>query len=505
MITLLSEDTIKHIANIFCGDAESYYQYKSGPKLVAFFNENMGYQDAYGQGFPSRWIYVYDKIVDMLRKNRFNDFLDVILGRKYIQKENLCTEVEAAEKSIEIRNKFNEYLDIDRYEIVVHNNKNKLVQIDDDLVLIGSGGFANVYLQKSTNMVVKKLKDDFVTDKAIRSRFKREYNLTKSLQASQGVIQIYDYDDGKCFYRMEKAESTLEKYILNNSLNDKQKLSCLYQILEIMDEIHKKDIIHRDISPNNIFIISGVVKIADFGLGKDLNVFTSHQTLHTNSVGQYYYCAPEQFMMLRDADKRSDVYSLGRIINFVMTGNPTDNHHIYRNVADKATNTDAAYRYGDAGQLYHFFKKAVVYQKNEQNRKNAEEKIKCGIYDDEIENYLLNLGGHEICNKMLSKVPGLTRALLKFMQSSEDNGQYVVQAIDQSFRDVCKGSFEANDIFATFASDVLEGRFSYVINETAAQILRYVAWDVNRFYAQHLVEDLVKSGVEPLIEEIITQ
>ena len=52
---------------------------------------------------------------------------------------------------------------------------------------------------------------------------------------------------------------------------------------------------------------------------------------------------------------------------------------------------------------------------------------------------------------------------------------------------------------------MLQGRFPYVINETAAQILRYVAWDVNRFYAQHLVEDLVKTGLEPLIEEIIRQ
>ena len=73
--------------------------------------------------------------------------------------------------------------------------------------------------------------------------------------------------------------------------------------------------------------------------------------MHTNAVGQFYYCAPEQFMMLKDGDKRSDVYSLGRVINFIMTGDPRDSHHIYRNIAEKATNSDAAYRYADAGQL----------------------------------------------------------------------------------------------------------------------------------------------------------
>lgn len=104
--------------------------------------------------------------------------------------------------------------------------------------------------------------------------------------------------------------------MINNDLPEITKINCIRQILHVMTEVHNQDIIHRDLSDNNIFIISGVLKIADFGLGKDLNVFTSHQTVHTNAMGQYFYCAPEQFMMLKDADKRSDVYSLGRVINF---------------------------------------------------------------------------------------------------------------------------------------------------------------------------------------------
>ena len=59
-------------------------------------------------------------------------------------------------------------------------------------------------------------------------------------------------------------------------------------------------------------------------------------------MGQYFYCAPEQFMMLKDADKRSDVYSLGRTINFIMTSDPRNLHHAFRSVAEKATNSDPA-------------------------------------------------------------------------------------------------------------------------------------------------------------------
>ena len=52
---MLSENSLKQISHIFCGDTEGYYVYKSGPKLVDFFNRYFKDNDIYGQGFPSRW------------------------------------------------------------------------------------------------------------------------------------------------------------------------------------------------------------------------------------------------------------------------------------------------------------------------------------------------------------------------------------------------------------------------------------------------------------------
>ena len=76
-------------------------------------------------------------------------------------------------------------------------------------------------------------------------------------------------------------------------------------------------------------------------------------------------------------------------------------------------------------------------------------------------------------------------------------------SIDKSYKDVCGRSFVAYDPFASFAYLVLKNGFSYVVNEIAANILRFVAIDVRRFTAQHLVEDIINIGVEPLIEEIL--
>lgn len=371
---MISESTLRTVSEIFCGDIEGYYSYKTGPKLVSFFNAHYNAQDQYRQGFPSRWSYVYNKLVELLNANRFDSFLTKILSIEYIMQDCGLAEVEAAERAQEIFRELNRIVHGDLYTITHSNGRYHLCRRDEDLVLVGSGGFANVYRQKSTGLIIKKLKEEFLTDKGIRSRFKREFDITKSLQDAYGIITVFSYDAESCSYTMEPAEERLDHYILSPKITDDIRINCIRQILYIMNTVHNRNIIHRDLSPNNIFIISGVLKIADFGLGKDLNVFTSHQTLMTNQVGQFYYCAPEQFMLLKDGDKRSDVYSLGRIINFIMTGQPTNAHHIFRSVTEKATNADAAYRYADAGQLSKYFEKSVNYHQNAQNEQKIFEK-----------------------------------------------------------------------------------------------------------------------------------
>lgn len=502
---MISESSIKQISLIFCGDIDGYYSYKTGAVLVDFFNRHYHSKDVYGQGFPSRWAYVYNKIVELLNNRAVDSFFDIVLGKAYLMRDLGLTEVEAAERAEEIVAEFNRIVGQDLCKITHIGGHYHLIRENDDLVLIGSGGFANVYRQKSTGLIVKKLKEDFITDRGIRSRFKREFTITKSLEDAFGIIQVYFFDESNCSYTMEPAEITLEDYVLGNQLPDETKLNCIRQILHIMSEVHKRDIIHRDISANNIFIISGMLKIADFGLGKDLNVFTSHQTLHTNAVGQYFYCAPEQFMMLKDADKRSDVYSLGRIMNFVMTGDPRDSHHIYRSVAEKATNSDAAYRYGDASQLSAFFEKSVQYHSQAENKERIEKKMRQRIYDTDIESYIYNMSPERISRLILEGKQGFTDALITFMHTSDAHAQHIVQSIEQSFREVCGRSFEANDPFASFAARVLKDNFSFVVRETAATILRYVAWDVNRFSAQRIVANLLSSGMEPMLEDVIKE
>ena len=501
---MISENSLRQISHIFCGDTDGFYAYKSGSNLVNFFNQYFQGSDKYTQGFPSRWFYVYDKLASLLNIKKFDSFLDIVLSKSFLMQDLGISQVEAAEKAEEILTEFNRILQQDLYKITRNNGIHHLVRENDDLKLIGNGGFANVYQQKSTGLIVKKLKDDFLTDRGIRSRFKREFEITKSLQDAFGIIEVYSFDEGNCSYTMEPAETTLEEYISNNALTEEIKINCIRQILYVMTEVHKRDIIHRDISANNIFIISGMVKIADFGLGKDLNIFTSHNTFLTKGVGQYAYCAPEQSMMLKDGDKQSDVYSLGRVINFVMTGDPRDSHHIFRSVAEKATNDSAAYRYADAGQLGVFFEKAVAYRNQKENQARIDEKIQNNIFDMEVESYIYDLSSEKLASSLKIRKQGFDETLLTFMRLDEAHALHIIQSIDKAYQQTCGRSFDAYDPFATFTYSVLKDGFPFVVNEIAANILRFVAKDVNRFSAQHMVEDLIDEGLEPMIEDILS-
>lgn len=496
---MLSDENLRKIADIFIGDTPDFYKYKTGSEIVAFFNNHFQFTDTYGQGFPSRWFYTVDALKILWNKRKFNDFLTLILSQSYLQTEFGCSKVEAIQKAEEILLELRKIVSSDKYTITHRDNKYYLILEEDDLVLLGSGGFANVYKQKSAGLVIKKLRDELIHDDGIRSRFQREYKITKSIQDIPGIIKIYDYNANDCSYTMELAETTLENYCNSYDLDKSSKINCLRFILSIMKQVHNRDIIHRDLSPNNIFVVQGQLKIADFGLGKDLDTITSHQTVSTNAVGQYYYCAPEQLMALKEADKKSDVYSLGRIINFVMTGDPNNDHHDFRSVAKKATSNDSAYRYADAGQLYYSFERAIKYNQDSNLKQKSLLLIQKTELTDEVEAFIQKLTDKELCLYLINRQKGFSDTLLKFMKKNDDNALEIIKAVDSSYQKTCS-TFESYDPIADFAYDVV-GKYSYLVSEVACDILRYIAKCINRFHAQKLVKNLIDSGIEPLLEE----
>ncbi|HAR6206971.1 protein kinase [Staphylococcus pseudintermedius] len=500
---MITEEMLKTIANVFNGDDEnSIYEYKTGSDLVRFFNQYFNRKDIYKNPFPSRWRYVVDILQQLLQTKKLDEFFTVILSIRYIQTELHLSEVEAVQKSNDALMHFNELLQYDGYYLVNKDDKFILMERDKDLKYLTSGGYADIYLQKSTGLIIKKLRSEYYSDKSICSRFKREFDITKSLSSMELIIDVYEFDNSRLSYSMERADMTLEHYINKYEVNLEIKIKIIRLILYTISNVHEKGIIHRDLSPTNIFFTNGNIKVADFGLGKDLNVLYSKQTLNTNAVGQLFYCAPEQLLGLKDSSKRSDVFSLGRIINFIMTKSPNKISHIFRTVSEKSTHESSEYRHENAQDLLNHFEKVLKYHNDKNKNSKIKNKIGQGVFDDEIEIYYASLSENEICQIVLSSNFKTRKTLIEFMKKKDSYAEVIIQNINKKYKNICK-RFEDCDPFSDFMYEILTDTFSYRVKEIAAITLNEIAYSANRFHAQRLIKDIISIGIEPIIEDIL--
>ena len=375
MITI-SEESLRLLSELFNGDNPNYYNYKTGPQIYQFFNKYFEFNESYwGKNQPSRRTITSNFISQVIKRGGFNKFINIILSIEYFKKEYpLADNANSVDSIHSVLNYMNNFLESDGCRIVYRDAKYILTSINDDEELLGKGGFASCYYIKSKQLVEKRLNESEYGNKGVVSRFKREFEITRSLNDIDGVIKVFNYNESTLSYTMEKGEIDLHNYIINGNLDNDHKRIIAYQICTIMSMVHKRSIIHRDLSPSNIFIISGMIKIADFGLGKNLAVIHSHLTTETRGYGTFFYCDPRQINKLKDGDYLSDIFSIGRIINFIFTGNPLDNNHIYRVVTSRATSDNESNRYQTVDDMINAMKSLDDISNNANLKKAFESK-----------------------------------------------------------------------------------------------------------------------------------
>lgn len=286
---MLTKECLTQISKIFIGDELNLYKNKSGVEIVGFFNNYFDFDDSYEllkskSGFPSRWRYTLNSLKKLKEQKKLSDFFDRILSIQYISRNTTSatlTRVEAINKRNEILKQINIELNVESYKLIELNEHYSLTLINNDLECLGSGGFAKVYKSKSSGLAIKILNKENLKDEAIKSRFKREFSIMKNLQNIEGILQVYDFNENEYSYTMECAEMTLDEYLSQNDLNQNEKLDIINNILSIVNDVHAQNVIHRDLSHDNILIVDDIIKISDFGLGKNLEAINSHKTKYT--------------------------------------------------------------------------------------------------------------------------------------------------------------------------------------------------------------------------------
>tara|TARA_R110002049_G_scaffold46487_1_gene135192 strand:- start:150286 stop:152427 length:2142 start_codon:yes stop_codon:yes gene_type:complete len=198
--------------------------------------------------------------------------------------------------------------------------------------LIGSGGMGSVYHGKHQmlrrDVAVKVLEGENVNSKTL-SRFEREVQLTSQLQ-HPNTIEIYDYGrshDGAFYYVMEYVDGlSLQELVQQFGRQPPGRvIDLLVQICRSLAEAHAASIVHRDVKPANVLItaragIYDLVKVVDFGLVKQINRETVQLTQSDAITGSPQFMSPEAIRDASSVDMRSDLYSVGAIGYFLLTG-----------------------------------------------------------------------------------------------------------------------------------------------------------------------------------------
>lgn len=191
--------------------------------------------------------------------------------------------------------------------------------------LIGVGGMADVYKGKdivdNKIVAIKILKTEFSDNEEFLSRFRNESKAI-SLLSHPNIVKIYDvgFSENLQYIIMEYIDGiTLKDYIeKEKALNWKDAVHFMIQILRALQHAHENGIVHRDIKPQNIMMLSdGTIKVMDFGIAKFSR--ETGKTATDQAIGSVHYISPEQAKG-EATDEKSDIYSVGVMLYEMLTG-----------------------------------------------------------------------------------------------------------------------------------------------------------------------------------------
>jgi eukaryotic-like serine/threonine-protein kinase len=201
---------------------------------------------------------------------------------------------------------------------------------------LGSGGMGEVYLAEHQMMkrpcAVKLIRPEKAGDPRMLARFEREVRATAKL-SHWNSIEIYDYGhtaDGTFYYVMEylpghNMNEMIEQY---GTMPAGRVVYLMEQTCAALAEAHGIGLVHRDIKPANIFCayrggIFDVAKLLDFGLAKPLSENLDASLTQEGAItGSPLFMSPEQATGGDAVDGRSDIYSLGAVMYYMLTGQP---------------------------------------------------------------------------------------------------------------------------------------------------------------------------------------
>ncbi len=226
-----------------------------------------------------------------------------------------------------------ENLVVENSELNKHAKSHRELVLGDYVIdsVLGVGGMGQVFKARHRTMdrwvAVKVLPSKFVNQPELVDRFYREIRAVGKLM-HPNIVTAFDAgcDQGVHYLVMELIDGNVLSSIVANEgvMSTSKVVAILSQAAAALDYAHSLGIIHRDIKPSNLMLAkSGMLKMLDFGLARfNLQSEEIERDRRQQMMGTVEYMSPEQINAPETVDHRSDLYSLGATMFFLLTGRP---------------------------------------------------------------------------------------------------------------------------------------------------------------------------------------
>ncbi|ELC8424884.1 protein kinase [Clostridium perfringens] len=367
---------------------------------------------------------------------------------------------------------------------VEKESDNKIIVRQDDIV--GEGSYCNVF--RINDVVLRKeLKDEYKSDEKLIKRLKYEFENMKKLEECPQVLNVYEYDEASNSYTMEKGEMSLNDYLTscNNSISLDEKIKIITDVIKGIVFAYEKSIIHRDLHLGNILKTGNDFVICDFGLSKDLSIERSMKSSYTEK-NNHIFVDPYAMGDFTKLDHKSDIYSIGKIIEWLFYKNNDENP--FKAIVDRCITRDRKIRYDYASDVLKDIESIINDKGKEAERESTIDDIINCRFNVKVYNYIMSLVKSSSIGVFIVKhnLNDFGQIILNFEILKQ---RQILSAINSEFEKATGwNGWENYEIFANISYYIIKNSDDSNMKSIAMEILQVCA--NNRYYATRLLEEI---------------
>lgn len=368
---------------------------------------------------------------------------------------------------------------------VINPDAGYITVIPDDI--LDSGSYCNI-VRVADGILRKELKPIYKNDVKLNKRLKYEFENMQKLADCPQILNVFNFNPENDSYLMEQGDKNLYKYLEDEiELTFDNKLKIVMDVLNGMSFAHEHSIIHRDLHLGNVLKIGNDFVICDFGLSKDISIERSMKSSYTEK-NNHLFVDPLAISDFTKLDLKSDIYSIGKIIDYVLTYNASNPNHIFKTIVERCICRDKALRYDSVKHIISEIEVILKSQGQEESKQNTINKILNGQYDAQVHEFIMDLVNTDILCKFIvtHKLSSFGEIVIKFESVYQAK---ILHSISLGYAEATGyGGWSNYDIFARLTYDLCLNLKDSEVKRIAKSILEECA--NIRYEAKSLLERL---------------